>query len=221
MAHITLISLWRVVCGRSDTQSVEPTVISSQRSELRLKKCLWWNQTTTGHILDPFCLTKTSFCCASLICTSIDFLPWYTFSLSVLKAHYSTGRVCASFTSTAMTPVTTHEAGEWTSRAPNTGKGQKHTFCRLLMPSSVHAGTDFVRLGSGAASLSRSVQLCLAAAQPQSCSTGSVLCNCVILYDLTVFPNIFMSFSFWIVNILYSSATLMSLEAMAFPRGWW
>lgn len=28
------------------------------------------------------------------------------------QAHYSTGRVSASFTSTAMTPSTTHEAGK-------------------------------------------------------------------------------------------------------------
>lgn len=35
------------------------------------------------------------------------------------QAHYSTGRVCASFTSTAMTPVTTHEAGKWTPHMHN------------------------------------------------------------------------------------------------------
>lgn len=77
------------------------------------------------------------------------------------------------------------------SRTKHRKKGQKHTFfCRLLMPSSVHAGTDFVRLGSGAASLSRSVQLCLAADQPQSCSTAPETLCVMQLCDTVPFDGV-------------------------------
>lgn len=46
------------------------------------------------------------------------------------QAHYSTGRVGASFTSTAMTPITVHEAGKWMSHSKDcmTPSRQTHSF---------------------------------------------------------------------------------------------
>lgn len=45
-------------------------------------------------------------------CISSGKFVRYIVVLNLLQAHYSTGRVAASFTSTAMDPTTQHEAGK-------------------------------------------------------------------------------------------------------------
>ncbi|KAI3372527.1 hypothetical protein L3Q82_023007, partial [Scortum barcoo] len=52
--------------------------------------------------------------CAPLMHRHVSFFtPELFLGCSPSRAHYSTGRVSASFTSTAMTPATTHEAGNY------------------------------------------------------------------------------------------------------------
>lgn len=120
---------------------------------------------------------------------------WF-FSSFLRQAHYSTGRVCASFTSTAMTPITVHEAGKWTSHSKDcmTPSRQTHS----LYPSAVflqslffpdklsnHAFTSAApwyhswnELPNRAAWFSCVVFPC----RRLSCSTGDIQCYATALY---------------------------------------
>lgn len=111
-----------------------------------------------------------------------------------LQAHYSTGRVSASFTSTAMTPATIHEAGKWTSHKEN--PLQKATFtssffcCFYLYLSREEWRLTTALLQQSAALYSHSwMQLQVGAApfdcvffscQPLSCSMGEICCYATV-----------------------------------------
>lgn len=72
--RITFISLWRVVFGLWSPQSFQ----ANDPSYVWRNACIKNNNNEWPH-LDPFCLTKTSFCRVSLISTNIDFLLWWNF----------------------------------------------------------------------------------------------------------------------------------------------
>lgn len=123
-------------------------------------------------------------------------LFWGFFSSFLRQAHYSTGRVCASFTSTAMTPITVHEAGKWTSHSKDciTPSWQTHSLSLSAVSPRSHFFPDklsnhaftsaapwcrsWTKPPIGAARFSCVVFPC----QRLSCSTGDIQCYATVLY---------------------------------------